>query len=329
MGPAALVAGFTALHPMVKAVGVAFASYELGKLIADWTGLNEQVAKATEWFLKVTGSTETTGAALDKMTAPLAEVARTTGLAITNMEEFKKAVESGQIVFDTVTNTWVKAGNAAVTMGDGTQKAADGTEILNDALATADGTIGGFLTAVNRTGSALDSHADAAKTASGETDTLHDTLAKMAEDDRIRNMEFVMDLQIANIQANAEVAKAAFESLSTTITSTGELLGTLYGLLVDPDSAGYVTQILEQIQKENEAREAAFKAQQDWFTANIDYLTARTERIKSDEALIQIDGAALQPHLEAFMFEILAAIQVRLNEEGLELLTGLDAPVPA
>jgi hypothetical protein len=107
------------------------------------------------------------------------------------------------------------------------------------------------------------------------------------------------------------------------------LLGTLYGLLVDPDSAGYVTQILEQIQKENEAREAAFKAQQDWFTANIDYLNARTERIKSDEALIQIDGAALQPHLEAFMFEILAAIQVRLNEEGLELLTGLDAPVPA
>jgi hypothetical protein len=41
------------------------------------------------------------------------------------------------------------------------------------------------------------------------------------------------------------------------------------------------------------------------------------------DAMIQIDGAGLQPHLEAFMFEILAAIQIRANAEGAAFLTGI------
>jgi hypothetical protein len=39
--------------------------------------------------------------------------------------------------------------------------------------------------------------------------------------------------------------------------------------------------------------------------------------------LIQIDGTGLQPHLEAFMFEILSAIQVRATAEGQKFLVGL------
>jgi len=35
-----------------------------------------------------------------------------------------------------------------------------------------------------------------------------------------------------------------------------------------------------------------------------------------------VDGAGLQPHLEAFMWEILQTIQVRVNQDGLEMLLG-------
>jgi hypothetical protein len=39
--------------------------------------------------------------------------------------------------------------------------------------------------------------------------------------------------------------------------------------------------------------------------------------------MISIDGKGLQPHLEAFMFEILSAIQVKANAEGMKMLVGL------
>jgi len=38
-----------------------------------------------------------------------------------------------------------------------------------------------------------------------------------------------------------------------------------------------------------------------------------------------VDGAGLQPHLEAFMWEILRTIQVRVNQDGLEMLLGAPA----
>ena len=49
---------------------------------------------------------------------------------------------------------------------------------------------------------------------------------------------------------------------------------------------------------------------------------SRTASLQRGNALIQIDGKGLQPHLEAFMWEILKTIQTRVNADGLELLVG-------
>jgi hypothetical protein len=53
-------------------------------------------------------------------------------------------------------------------------------------------------------------------------------------------------------------------------------------------------------------------------------LNLRAEALRNGGGLITIDGAGLQPHLEAFMFEILESIQVRVNAEGYNLLLGVD-----
>ena len=45
--------------------------------------------------------------------------------------------------------------------------------------------------------------------------------------------------------------------------------------------------------------------------------------MESGDALIKIDGAGLQPHLEAFMWEILRTIQTRVNRDGLAMLLGV------
>ena len=56
--------------------------------------------------------------------------------------------------------------------------------------------------------------------------------------------------------------------------------------------------------------------------ANTKMLEARAEALASGDAAITIDGSGLEPHLEAFMWEIVRAIQVRVNAEGLDMLLG-------
>ena len=57
--------------------------------------------------------------------------------------------------------------------------------------------------------------------------------------------------------------------------------------------------------------------------AEIDYTKAKTRQLSNGDALIKVDGSGLQPHLEAFMFEILQQIQMRVNADGEEMLLGL------
>jgi hypothetical protein len=63
--------------------------------------------------------------------------------------------------------------------------------------------------------------------------------------------------------------------------------------------------------------------QKELSAAEIELMQARTAAYERGDAQIKIDGAGLQPHLEAFMFEILSAIQIRANQEGANFLVGL------
>ena len=56
--------------------------------------------------------------------------------------------------------------------------------------------------------------------------------------------------------------------------------------------------------------------------AQIDNIRAQTQALDKGDSIIKIDGAGLQPHLEAFMWEILRTIQVRVNQDGLAMLLG-------
>jgi hypothetical protein len=49
----------------------------------------------------------------------------------------------------------------------------------------------------------------------------------------------------------------------------------------------------------------------------------KVESLERGDALITVEGSGLQPHLEAFMWEILEAIQIRANATGAEFLLGV------
>lgn len=127
---------------------------------------------------------------------------------------------------------------------------------------------------------------------------------------------------VASIKAGAEQMSAAFESVNTGIESTGELLGSLFDNLGEADNFREMFQIEDQIKLENERRTKELELQEKLTKATIDELKARQQMMKSGGALITVNGDGLQPHLEAFMWEILEAIQVRVNADGYEMLLG-------
>lgn len=147
-------------------------------------------------------------------------------------------------------------------------------------------------------------------------------LEKIASNERIKSIEAKISLDIAQLEADTKRVEAAFSSIDNTVNSTGDLLGDLFGLFKDFDnlSFGAIRQIERQIESENRRRDDALKLQKQLTQAQIAQLRAQTRNLERGDALIKVDGAGLQPHLEAFMFEILRAIQVRVNQDGLGLL---------
>ena len=131
------------------------------------------------------------------------------------------------------------------------------------------------------------------------------------------------EIAVAQIEADALKIVAAYESINTTIESTGQLIGELSGLAYSGTTSLSDQFALEtQIALENERRADALVLQEKLTEAQIKEMNARAKALDRGDGIVQIDGAGLQPHLEGFMWEILKTIQVRVNADGLDMLLG-------
>lgn len=201
---------------------------------------------------------------------------------------------------------------------------AQGMAIVRVAL---DGTSPSFRNAtekVKEQGKATKDTAAETKKAEEATRAYQLELEKLASNERIKNIEAKVSLNIAQLEADTERTKAAFASIDNTVNSTGDLLGDLFSLFKDFDNLnfGALRQIEKQIETENKRRQEALDLQKKLTEAQIAEIRARTRAVERGDSLIKVDGAGLQPHLEAFMWEILRTIQVRVNADGLKLLLG-------
>lgn len=149
-------------------------------------------------------------------------------------------------------------------------------------------------------------------------------MEEIASNERIKIIEAKVTLNVAELEAQTKQVEAAFDSISTTINSTGDLLGSLFGNLAGADAFTKL-EIIEQIEAENKRRDAALELQRKLTEAEIENVQAKTRALDRGDSLIKIDGTGLAPQLEAFMWEVLKAIEVRANATYLEYLQGLPA----
>ena len=148
-------------------------------------------------------------------------------------------------------------------------------------------------------------------------------MEKLASNERIKTLEFKAQIDVARIQADAQKVVAAFDSINTGIESTGDTLSSLWDSLGSGKLDRLQQLSLEsELDKESKRRDEALKLQKDLTKAQIEMMEAQTDAINKGDGLIKISGDGLQPHLEAFMWEILKSIQVRVNADGLKMLLG-------
>ncbi len=176
----------------------------------------------------------------------------------------------------------------------------------------------------NKNAEALKRQAEEARKAEESASKFALEMEKLASNERIKFIEAKVNLDIANVQANAQIAVAAFDSINTGIQSTGSLIGDLFKLLGN-SNLSFADQwaLQDQIESETQFRAQEFALQSRLINAQIAQMQAQTQALNSGGGLIKIDGAGLKPHLEAFMWEILKAIQVRVNSDGLKMLLGV------
>jgi TP901 family phage tail tape measure protein len=168
-----------------------------------------------------------------------------------------------------------------------------------------------------------------------QTQQLYDfqiALEEIASNERIREMELTFEIDIEQMRQQGETARAIISSIGETVNSTGETLVGLAELLTgfsSTSSSGY-REIMEIIQNEEARRDEAIRMQQEITRAQVEQMDAQTALLRQradayarGDAAITINGEGLQPHLEAFMWEILETIQTRVNAEGHALLLGV------
>lgn len=137
-------------------------------------------------------------------------------------------------------------------------------------------------------------------------------------------IEWKAKLDIAEVEAATKQIEAAFESINNTISTAGSSINDLFKTLASEDIQGSKRWAIEDaIKNQTKLQQDAAEQQKELTDAQIKYMRERTAQMARGDAMITIDGAGLQPHLEAFMFEILSAIQIRANEEGAKFLVGI------
>jgi len=137
------------------------------------------------------------------------------------------------------------------------------------------------------------------------------------------SIEWGAKIDIEQIKADAKVMESALEGVASSVASTEKVLGDLSGAYLEAGSAWKSTTIEGLIRDENKRRDQTFDLQQKLTEKQISLIEKKQAALGRDQGIIQIDGSGLEPHLEAFMWEILSQVQIRVNEEYQEFLLGI------
>jgi len=148
-------------------------------------------------------------------------------------------------------------------------------------------------------------------------------MEEIASNERIKIIESKIKLNIAELEAQTKQVEAAFKSIDTTIESTGQLLGSLFGDLSKADTYTKLA-IEDQIKLENERRQKALDLQTKLAEAEIEKIQAQKDALNRGDGTIKINAEGMEPEIKAFMYKILKLIRIETSRDVSNYLLGLN-----
>lgn len=134
------------------------------------------------------------------------------------------------------------------------------------------------------------------------------------------SLKFKASVNIAEIEAASKLAIKSAANISSMFEGTGNSISDLMKLFTGDTTIAQDNAIYRAIAEEQDYRKELLDEQKSLNKAQIEYMKARTDRLKSGDAIIKINGDGLSPHLEMIMWEVFEAIQIRATQEGLGYL---------
>ncbi len=289
----------------------------------------ESVENLPEAFGTIGGSADDASSGLDKLADSSAETAKQAGKSVQELEAMAQAGTELASVSD----------ENQQALGEWQQKQKDlNLELAESRLKLAEmeaagkdsgqeyeslkKSISGTEKALSSTSKVVAEMGKVQKAAKGEVVDLHGALSDLSNDDKIKVMEARVELDIANIEADAEKAVAAFESINAALEATGSGITSAFGALSGADAYERMD-IFNIIERELDMQEQVMDRQAKLLDEQIKQAQERTKALERGDALITVNGEGLQPHLEAFMWEILDAIKIEADASGRDYLLGI------
>jgi tape measure domain-containing protein len=147
-------------------------------------------------------------------------------------------------------------------------------------------------------------------------------MEKLASNEKIKAIESKVKLDIAEVEANAKIAEKLMDSLAATYSSDVKLIGDILGSLSAEGNTLSDKFKMSMALAANERVEELHQAQMKLVQAQIEYMQMKTAQMAQGNPLISIESDGLEPELEAFMWQILKKIQVKMSQEGSDFLLG-------
>ena len=285
---------------------------ELRGISKRYDEMNKTLGQTMGYTTEITEEQRT---AINKNTAEMIESSQKADEFSGSQQKITGAVES--------LNKEISAsGGALGEVSKTTRELADNNKSLQLGYDETTGKLNSFSGGIVKSGKALDDTAAKTKEVVKQTEAYQLKLLELNSNENIKIIEAKVSLDIAEFEAGARRAEAFAQTISDTFANTGDLIGNLFGGFDDASRSEQIA-MASQIKTENERRQQALDDQSSLTQAEVEYIRQKTQNLKRGDALIKVDGSGLQPHLEAFMFEILREIQVRVNADGEEMLLGL------
>lgn len=250
------------------------------------------------------------------------ELGNATEKAIEPTKELAKDVDEFAGAVEVIPSTIPKATVAIDNLGEATEKTDEAQKGIVKTIVDGIPTFTQSAEAIKDIAEAEEKAAEETAKLALEYAKLETDMEKIASNERIKSMEFFVDLEIAQVESDAKKVVAAFESIADSYTATSNLISDLYGN--SGDLSG-----LDKLDLERSIKKAEDLAQDQWETqkalleAQTESIEAQAERANRGDSLITVDGGSLQPELEAIMQSLFKSIRISMSADYENYLLGL------